>query len=218
MINSPLLAAPRSHPRDSIRWMRWDLPCRVLPLLLLPLALLALTPLPARTLGLTAHGAEVQLLLALLLGPPMGLLSWWYRRRFIRWVVVPTGRDNLLQSSYYVVLNAPAEELFFRGLLLGWLQGYTGTALAWLFSTLVFGLYHVPARWGWRAVAGVTIGGGIFGGLFLLASGCLLLPTVVHAFATCGFLSAGPWAAHALELRRSRVLTPPAGSRPSPPA
>ncbi len=187
--------------------MRWDLPLRVVPMLTVPLLLVALTPLSGRTLGLSLNGAWWQLLLAALLGPLMGWLSWWYRRRYVRRVVVPTRADNLLQGVYYVVLNAPAEELLFRGLLLGWLQGATGTPIAWTLSTLVFGLYHIPARWGGAAVAGVTIAGGVFGILFLLGpgSGSLLLPTVVHAFATCGFLSAGAWLAYNHEVGRAQV-------------
>jgi membrane protease YdiL (CAAX protease family) len=133
----------------------------------------------------------------------MGWLSWWYRRRYIRRVVVPTDADNLLQGLYYVVLNAPAEELFFRGVLLGWLQSVVGTPAAWAVSTLLFGLYHIPARWGRMAVMGTTVAGGLFGALFLL-TGSLLLPTLVHACATCGFLSTGPWIAYRVQARRVR--------------
>lgn len=199
-----LLAAPRSRPRDSLGWMRWDFPFRIVPFLALPLLLAALTPLSTRSLGLTLHNIGGQLALSALLGPVMFWLSWWYRRRFVRRVVAPTGPDALLQSVYYVFLNSPAEELFFRGLLIGWMQSAIGPVAAWLLSTLLFGLYHIPAGWGWRAVGGVTLGGAIFGVMFLVGpgAGSLLLAGVVHAFATCGFLSAGPWAAHSWEARR----------------
>lgn len=185
--------------------MRWDLPLRIVPFLALPLLLAALTPLNAHDLGLTLRNAPGQLLLASVLGPLMYWLSWWYRRRVVGRVVVPTGSDAALQSVYYVLLNSPAEELFFRGALIGWLQSLTGPAAAWFLSTLVFGLYHIPARWGSRAVLGVTIAGGLFGALFLIGpgKGSLLLPVLVHSFATCGFLSAGPWVAHSREERRT---------------
>lgn len=127
-----------------------------------------------------------------MLGPLLGWLSWGYRKRYVGRVVVPTTSDNILQSLYYVVLNAPAEELFFRGVLIGWLQSFLGTPTAWLLATLSFGLYHVPARWGRPAEVGVMIAGALFGLLFLLYDS-LLLPIIVHAFATCGFLSTGPW-------------------------
>jgi membrane protease YdiL (CAAX protease family) len=187
--------------------MRTDLPLRVVPLLAVPLLAAAYTPLSPRTLGLSIsmEDARRQLLLSAALGPPMGWLAWRYRRRYVRWVVVPTWRDNLFQSAYFVFLNAPAEELFFRGLLLGGLRRRLGAAPAWLLSTLIFGAYHIPARWGRPAVLGVTLAGGVFGALFLAGpgGGSLLLPTGVHALATCGFLSAGPWAAHALAARRA---------------
>lgn len=204
-----LLSAPRSLPRDSLLWMRWDLPLRILPFLALPLLAVWLTPLSAATVGLTLQGAPSQLLLVALFGPAMGWLSWWYRRRIVGRMVVPTGADNALQSAYYVLLNSPAEELFFRGLLIGWLQTVTGAPAAWLISTAVFGLYHIPARWGWRSVGGVTIAGAFFGLLFLLgpASVSLVAPVLVHAFATCGFLSAGPWVARTYEARRARPVS-----------
>lgn len=204
---SSLLAAPRSTPRDSYRWMRWDLPCRIVPMLLAPLLLIALTPISSRSMGLTLEDLPVQLGLGALLGPLMGWLSWWYRRRIVGRVVVPTRDDAWLQSVYYVLLNTPAEELFFRGLMIGSLQSVMGPWAAWTFSTLVFGLYHIPARWGWRAVAGTTVAGGVFGLLFLLGPGpgSLVLPSIVHSFSTCAFLSAGPTIAHAVEERRSRL-------------
>ena len=203
----PLLAAPRSTPRDSLRWMRWDLPGRILPFLAVPLLLAAWTPLSLRGLGVTLEDAPWQVGLGLLLGGPVGWLSWRWRRRFGRGMVVPSDADALFQSVYYVLLNTPAEELLFRGALLGWLSQRTGSWAAWALSTLVFGLYHLPAGWGPRAVAGVTLAGGLFGALFLAGPGVgsLLLPLVVHAFATCGFLSAGPWCARALVARRERV-------------
>ncbi len=184
--------------------MRLDLPLRVLPLLFLPLLFVGLTSLSARTIGFTTEQLGTQIALAALLGSPFGWLAWWFRRRSVRFLVVPTDADNAVQCAYYVALNTPAEELFFRGLLLGWLQGHTGAPAAWLISTLLFGLYHIPAGWGWRSVAGVTVGGGCFGGLFLLGpgSGALVLPMIVHACGTCGFLSLGPWAAYRLEVRR----------------
>lgn len=198
-----LLGAARSSPRDSLRWMRWDFPLRIVPLIAAPLLLAAQTPLPVRTLGLTLTDMPQQVLLSAALGPPIGWVAWWYRRRFVGRMVVPTTSDALFQSVYYVVLNSPAEEIFFRGMLLGWLKATMGPFPAWLLSTLVFGLYHVPAGWGWRAVGGVTVAGGLFGVLFLAGSGggSLTAPTLVHAFATCGFLSAGPWAARTLKAR-----------------
>ncbi len=201
-------SAPRSRPRDSLRWIRWDLPLRVAPMIALPLVVAALTGLTLSDLGLTSPPAQVAL--GALLGPIMGWVAWTFRRRAVGRIVVPTGSDALLQSAYYVLLNTPAEEIVFRGVMIGWLGRLIPTLAAWVLSSLVFGLYHVPAGWGWRAVAGVTVSGFFFGALFLGAPGgpSLLLPMIVHAFATCGFLSAGPWIA--LRLERRRLAASPA--------
>lgn len=203
----PLLAAPRSRPTDTWRWLRWDLPLRVVPMLAVPLLLVWLSVLSPVDLGLSAPGLTSQLGIALILGPLMAWLSWWYRCRYVGRVVVPTNSDNLFQSAYYVALNSPAEELLFRGLLIGWLGRFVGEPTAWALSTLLFGLYHIPARWGGAAVIGVTLAGALFGGLFLLYDS-LLLPVLVHACATCGFLSTGPWLARVLAARRVASSVP----------
>jgi len=186
--------------------MRWDLPLRIVPLLGTPVLLAVYTPLSFRALGLTLEGSPRQVGLSLLLAPPIGLLAWWYRRGYVGRMVTPTRADAWFQSAYYVVLNTPAEELFFRGLLLGGLSRVVPTPAAWVVSTLVFGLYHIPSGWGWNAVGGVTAAGGFFGLLFLAGPGgaSLLLPCLVHAVATCAFLSAGPALARAAEARRSQ--------------
>jgi hypothetical protein len=61
-------------------------------------------------------------------------------------------------------------------------------------------MYHRLGNWSWRAIAGVTVAGGLFGGVFL-ATGkrrSLLLPTVMHGFMTAGFLSWGDVFLHRL--------------------
>nr|MBF6592193.1 hypothetical protein [Ktedonobacterales bacterium] len=77
--------------------------------------------------------------------------------------------------------------------------------LGWAAVTAVFGAYHRLGGWSWRMIAGVTVAGGFFGLLYLLQPGrpSILLPIMVHAFATAGFLN---WGDALLYWRRLRWL------------
>jgi membrane protease YdiL (CAAX protease family) len=101
-----------------------------------------------------------------------------------------------VQSAYYLALNAPIEEWFFRGFLQGSLaRWWNAPLLALLAATAVFGAYHFLDRWGWRPVAGATAAGLTLGLIYLWqpAPSSLLAPVLVHAAITCGFLSLGPY-------------------------
>ncbi|HLJ81689.1 MAG TPA: CPBP family intramembrane glutamic endopeptidase, partial [Ktedonobacterales bacterium] len=114
------------------------------------------------------------------------------------------------QTSFYFGLNAPAEELFWRGTVQALAE--KGVArlprmqmaapwLAWLFATATFGVYHRLGNWSWRSIAGVTVAGGFFGALYQLQRRprSLLAPVLVHGFATAGFLSWGDVYLHLLK-------------------
>src|SRR5438270_92879 len=128
-------------------------------------------------------------------------------RRAGRWFV-PNRTDLLLQTAYYVLPNAAIEEWFFRGFLQGtlvrwWHAPWLGLAAA----TLVFGAYHVLGRWGWRPVLGATVAGAALGTIYLWQPQppSLLLPVIVHACITAGFLSVGPYVLFAWRRARGRI-------------
>ncbi len=198
----------RTTIRDSWSWIWWDIPVRLLPLLALPLAFMWLTHTPVSALGITAGHVGRDLVLAI----PFGLLAFaiaagfseYLFRQSRRWFV-PDLPDLVLQSAYYVVLNAPIEEWFFRGLLQGTLvRSWHAPLLGYLATVLIFGAYHFLGRWGWRPVLGATVAGSALGLLYLWQPDppSLLLPTLVHGAITCGFLSLGPFAL--FEWRRAR--------------
>lgn len=182
--------------RDSWSWMRYDLPLRALPMLLVPVAwatwgsqglgwLAAILPGSAQAAQWVAlgalHGGVV------LAGCLAFRVRWWKVR------AIPTPGALVFDTAYYALINAPIEELFFRG----WLQPLAGQALgnAWMGMgavALLFGLYHRLGRWSWPLAALTTIGGFYFGSLQLLY-GAILVPIVAHAFATTALLSCGPW-------------------------
>ncbi len=179
--------------------MRLDLLLRLVPLTLIPLLFAWLTGTPLRSFGLVVTHPLRDLLVAI----PFSVAAFaiaaafaaYLSRRSGRWFV-PTKPDLWLQSAYYLVLNAPVEEWFFRGFLQGGLaRWWHARLLALLVATAVFGGYHLLDRWGWRPVAGATAAGLTLGLIYLLQPSppSLLAPVLVHAAITCGFLSLGPY-------------------------
>ncbi len=193
----PELTILTTRPRDSLRWIRWDLPLRMFPLLAVPLGFLWLGRPPA-AMGLVAPHAPRDVLLGIALGGPAfavgAAFNEWLQRR-APYRVVPDLADLWVQTAYYVVLNAPIEELFFRGLLQNGLAlWWRAPAAAFVVATAIFTLYHRLGRWSWEATAGAGVAGVALGLLFLLQDPpSLVLPVIVHAFITCGFLGPGPW-------------------------
>jgi membrane protease YdiL (CAAX protease family) len=192
-------AVVRTTVATSWSWMRLDLVLRLLPLTVVPLVFSRLSGTPLRNLGLgTAHPLR-----DLLLTVPLGVAGFavaagfavYLSRRSGRWFV-PTEPDLLVQSAYYLVLNAPVEEWFFRGFLQGSLvRWWHAPALGVLVATAIFGAYHFLDRWGWRPVAGATAAGLGLGLIYLWQPSppSLVTPVLVHAAITCGFLSLGPY-------------------------
>jgi membrane protease YdiL (CAAX protease family) len=179
--------------------MRLDLLLRLVPLTLIPLIFSWLTRTPLRNFGLVLNHPVHDLLVAIPLGVAAfaiaAAFSAYLSRRSGRWFV-PTKPDLLIQSAYYLVLNAPVEEWFFRGFLQGGLaRWWNAPVLALLVATAVFGGYHFLDRWGWRPVAGATAAGLALGLIYLVQPSppSLLGPVLVHAAITCGFLSLGPY-------------------------
>lgn len=195
-----ILRVYRTTVQDSWRWMRLDLLVRLVPLTIAPLVFIWLSSMPLASVGLSlAHWGR-----DLLISIPLAVAGFataaafaeYLARRNARWFV-PDGRDLAFQCLYYVALNAPVEEWFFRGFLQGGLGRWwnsPGTAL--LVTSAVFGAYHFLDRWGWRPVVGATVAGLGLGLIYLWQPQppSLLAPTLVHAAITCGFLGLGPYA------------------------
>jgi membrane protease YdiL (CAAX protease family) len=195
-------AAPavlRTTVASSWSWMRLDLLLRLLPLTLVPFVFSRLSGTPLLNLGLVITHPLRDLLVAI----PAALAGFaiaaafniYLSRRSGRWLV-PSEPDLLVQCAYYLVLNAPIEEWFFRGFLQGSLaRWWNAPLLALLAATAIFGAYHFLDRWGWRPVAGATAAGLALGLIYLWqpSPASLLAPVLVHAAITCGFLSLGPY-------------------------
>lgn len=193
----------RSTPADTWRWLRIDLPSRALPMLLAPLLVAWLFHLSLTDIGLPAltwQQATLQIALGLAIGIPFSLVAAAYRALILPRYRLPTLGDHLFQSSYYLFINAPAEELLCRGLILTLVARWSGSlALAWLVSTAIYASYHKLGGWGWKSVAGVAVAGMLFSTLYILQPEprSILLPVVAHGLTTCAFLNVGDVAAYA---------------------
>lgn len=206
---------PLNLPRDTWRWLWKDTLTRVAPFLLVAWAWARFSRNGAAGVGLRGDDLVGDTLLGLAVGAPLAHISAVFRR----WVApnyrLPTTRDHAFQTAYYFLLNAPAEELFWRGVAqslaihgLARVPGVRRVAglLGWAGVTAAFGAYHRLGGWSWRSIAGVTAAGGLFGALYALPHRKSLLPAIIaHGFATAGFLNWGDAALHALRLRQLRA-------------
>lgn len=100
-------------------------------------------------------------------------------------------------AVYIPLVNALLEEFFFRGFAFLTLRRFTSERFAWLFSALVFALYHVSILQGWFspllyafAMAGLFVGGLLFDWLDS-RSGSLLPSYLVHMAANLAINTVG---------------------------
>ena len=185
----------RSTVIDTWRWLWPDTLMRILPMAAVPFLYIAVLHLPLSFLGLTLHNWPQQLLLGIAIGIPMCVFAITYRMWVVGpWFRWPTLSDHTLQGFFYLVINGPVEELFFRGLLLAAVTQWTGwIGWGWLVSTVVYTLYHRLGKWNWRSVAGVGLAGLVFSSLYVAQPEprSLLAVVIVHGLTTWGFLSLG---------------------------
>ncbi|GCE17342.1 hypothetical protein KDK_11420 [Dictyobacter kobayashii] len=168
---------------------------RIIPMSLVPLGYIAIFHLPLDFLGLTLTNIPLHLIIGLLVGIGMAVFAATYRMFIVGpWFRKPTFSDQCIQTIFYLFINGPVEELFFRGFMLAAVAQWTHSLfLGWLVSTVVYTLYHRLGKWNWRSVGGVGLAGLVFSLVYLALPGphSLLAVIIVHGFTTSGFLSWG---------------------------
>jgi uncharacterized protein len=191
-----------SHVEDTWNWLWKDTLGRIVPFVAATAIYARASGKGARGVGCTGNGWARDLVFGTMAGIPLAGIAAAYRGYVAPRYRLPTPADQVLQTAFYLTVNAPAEELFWRGMVqtlaISGLRRFhmherNATALGWAMATVVFGAYHRLGNWSWRAVGGVTLAGGLFGAVYL-ATGkrrSLLLPTILHGFMTAGFLSWG---------------------------
>lgn len=194
---SPLKSSQvaRSTVASTWSWLWQDTLMRILPLTVAPFLYIVILHLPLSALGLTLGNWPFQLTLGLVIGVCMAAFAIAYRMLVVGpWFRRPTLSDHFLQGFFYLCINGPAEEFFFRGFVLGAIAHWTGwIGWGWLVSTAIYTLYHRLGKWSWRSVAGVGLAGILFSTLYVVQPQpwSLLLVVIVHGFTTWGFLSLG---------------------------
>jgi membrane protease YdiL (CAAX protease family) len=177
------------------RWMWPDTLMRIIPMGVLPFIYILLFHLPLAFLGITLTNIPVHIIAGIGIGVLMAVFAICYRMYIVGpWFRKPTKADQSLQTFFYLFINAPVEELFFRGFILAIVTQWTHLLiLGWLVSTAVYTLYHRLGKWNWRSVGGVGLAGIVFSLVYLCLPGphSLLAVVIVHGFTTSGFLSWG---------------------------
>jgi membrane protease YdiL (CAAX protease family) len=203
----------KSTVADTWRWMRLDLLTRIVPLAIAPFLYISVFHQPLSFLGLVARNIPQQIVLGFSVGVVMCIFAMAYRMYIVGLSFRhPTWQDQLLQSFFYLCINAPVEEIFFRGLILAAVTQWTGwLGWGWLASTALYTLYHRLGKWSWRSVGGVGLAGIVFSLVYLWQAEprSLLAVIIVHGFTTSGFLSWGDEALYQRWKRRNIHLTHP---------
>ncbi len=109
-------------------------------------------------------------------------------------------QSNFLWVSLYIsFVNSLLEEFFFRGFAFMTLQKVTSKTFAYLFSSIVFALYHIAMMIGWFGIPVILISllglfaGGLIFDKFDDRKGNIYLSWLIHMFAnfainTIGFI------------------------------
>lgn len=204
----------RNRVRDSWDWLWKDILQRIVPLSVAGIVAARWFEREDGS-GYARAGWPRETLLGLAVGVPLAAITAVFRSWVAPGYRLPTRADQAVQTAYYLAINAPAEELFWRGTvqrvaarLLARIPRLRPAAvpLGWALATVLYGLYHRLGGWSWRSIAGVTFAGCIFGALYQSRprDRALVGVTIAHGLTTAAFLSWGDVFLHRLHLARVR--------------
>lgn len=189
---------------DAFRAHRSDVLMRLVPFTLLYVLFYNLLGHPSQ-LGLSFGLVPQQIALGVIGGVVIGAGAMFFQYILtpIKGVMhVPADNRSLLADCLLLMLNAPVEELFFRGLMQGGLTMAFGPLVGIVVATSVFVLYHKLGGWVWADVAAVAFLGVPVALCYWLMPGpqSVLGITIMHLFASAGFLGVGPYILHRTHL------------------
>lgn len=191
----------RNTVRDTWAWLWKDTTMRVLPFMAAAGVFAKVSGGGLEAVGLTRDRWLREVAAGVAVGVPLAGLAAVFRAWVAPTYRLPTPADQAVQTAFYFTLNAPAEELFWRGTVQRLVvRGLTALPfvrapglVGWAAVTAVFGAYHRLGNWSWRSIAGVTAAGALFGALYQWSrpKRSILAAAIAHGFATAGFLSWG---------------------------
>ena len=186
-------ALPRHTARHSLHWIGADVVKRLAPFAAVALIWAYVLANGAETLKLTWRFTALDIALIVGTGIPVFVACTLYRQRYWPIYSLASPRAHLVEDGYFLFCNAPAEELFFRGMLQSWAMavGIWHPAVGFAGVALIFGFYHRLAGFPLPFLLLATAGGVLFGVLFLLSS-TVLVPIIVHFIADLALFNLGP--------------------------
>ena len=113
-------ALPQRTMRDSLRWIGWDVPFRLIPFAAISLFWAYILANWTETLKLSWNLTGLDAALILGTGIPAFVACTLFRTRYWPIQNLASPRAHLIEDGYFFFFNAPAEELFFRGMLQSW--------------------------------------------------------------------------------------------------
>ncbi|MES2254065.1 MAG: type II CAAX endopeptidase family protein [Pseudomonadota bacterium] len=105
-------------------------------------------------------------------------------------MVLPHRADQLALGVFTVAILAPlTEEVYFRGIVLGWMRRHWGMAWAIVLSSLAFGIMHLkwmtPGGTGGMVATAELVAMGILLALVAVRTGSLWASVITHAVNNC---------------------------------
>lgn len=206
------LSPPASTVADTWNWLWKDTVTRIAPLTGAALLYAAISHKGPSGIGITVRRWPHEVALGLGVGLPLAALAGAFRAWTAPRYRLPTRADQALQSTYYLAINAPAEEVFWRGAVQSLMADVVarltgrhtlGRATGWALATAGYASYHRLGGWSWTSIAGVAFAGSIFGALFARdqRQPSLIAPVIAHGVATAAFLSWGDVMLHRRAVR-----------------
>ena len=186
-------ALPQRTMRDSLRWIGWDVPLRLIPFAAISLFWAYILANWTETLKLSWNLTGLDAALILGTGIPAFVACTLFRTRYWPIQNLASPRAHLIEDGYFFFFNAPAEELFFRGMLQSWAMslGFLPPAVGFAAVAVIFGFYHRLVGFPLPFLLLATAGGVLFGLLFLVSSS-ILTPIIVHFIADLALFNLGP--------------------------
>ncbi len=184
---------PRHTARYSLSWIGWDVVKRLVPFAIVALIWAYALANGADTLKLTWRLTGLDFALIVGTGIPTFVACTLFRRRYWPIHSLASPRAHLVEDGYFLFFNAPAEELFFRGMLQSWAMsvGLWHPVAGFVGVSFIFGFYHRLAGFPLSFLLLATAGGILFGLLFLVSS-TILTPIFVHFIADLALFNLGP--------------------------